>query len=291
MKLNEPKPRVNRSRAVEALKGAEPGIEFSIKQLFTPEEWQKIHDGVFRKHKDYGYIADRYFLSQVSDNPADQFQTDEQNTLFQVGDDWVKEIVENERTKEITSHNWYQALHCSAIAAKAFPDKRTQLSVAPQIKEFIYKVPGMLFSLDRLHKKATGLRILLNGVRDYLSLFPEDRSWVMNKLAERKIFEQAHPALEELASRDDWVEYAHLAAEMRLLLPDLPVQHLPKLVADLNRKKRSLRGSLYTLLPDVLNLRILAAERAELDGDGRIQIQDRVPVVTAQAPLPDRLVA
>lgn len=278
-------------RASEVIRSEEAEAVFSVKNFFTPEDWEQIRESVFRNSRSFNALQDRYFLSQVSDDPADQFQTVEQEELFGVGQFVVKEEVSNIGKKnEVPAVGWARALHFAAFVAQSFPNKRAELSVASQIQNFFHEIPNALFSVDPGQEKPVGLRVMLREIRQYLNVFPTDRAWVVTKLTEKKIYEQVLVALEQLATVSNWHEYLLLSSEVRLLFPEFTPSHLPELIAHVKQQLHSNPHILYTFLPEVLKLRILAAERAEIGNDGLIHIQDRSPKMEAPAPLPDRLI-
>lgn len=110
-------------------------------------------------------------------------------------------------------------------------------------------------------------------------------------MAEQKLEQKVQPNLEAEIAADNWREVLYLSAQARLLFPHLPITHQNNMLTYFRGLKPSHNDKLYTLLPDLLDLRIVLADEAQLGGDGLIHIVDHSPAMITPQPLPDRLVA
>lgn len=290
MKLGEGvRKSVRKDRAVDMLKTQELTSTVSFRDVFNPVEWQEVEAKVFRSNKNFGYVSDRYYLSKVSEDPRHEVTQEEE--LYKIGREWVGQVLTNNDVERIDTLNIGQALHCLKILGRAFPEKRQDFPQVDSLKSFVQESEQSFFSIDPQQPKGVGLRILLSNITSYLTVLPEERTWVMRKLSEQKIEQKVQPTLELLAAENNWGEFLHLSAEARLLFPHLPISHKDEMVDYFKRQKPGHKTFLYTLLPDLLDLRIILAERAELDTAGLIYIQDPSKKLGHSQPLPERSAA
>lgn len=291
MKLKElARGRESRLRAADVVRTPEPAATFSVKNFFTAEEWEQIRNTITTHwRKDFSHLQDRYYLAQILDESLDKLPPEEQEELFRVGDDWVKRIA-GDSIQNSAILNLSQILSCSAVVAYTFPDKRQQLSIASRLKEFIHQNPWALFLPGRDEKESVPIRVLLTNVRYYLSLFPEDKPWAMEKLHEQNIFERGTQALQATERAGEWDEYQNLGVEMRLFFPETKLTHIPEILGLLSQRKQAHQRMLSQMLFKVWDFRLFAAESAVIGGDGLIHVQDHVPKPTSSVPLPERLV-
>lgn len=281
--------RSRKEKGADLLKPPDQESTFAFRDVFSPAEWQEVEEKVFRTNKNFGYVQDRYYLSRVSENPRHQVEDDEE--LYKIGRDWVKQVLTNDGDERVDFQNLGQALHCLKILGQGFPEKRQDFPQLSSLKSFVHQSERSFFSVDPQQPKGAGLRILLSNITSYLTVLPNERTWVMEKVVEQKIEQKVQPTLDFLAAENQWGEFLHLNAEARLLFPYRPITHQDEIVDFFKRQKPGHRTFLYTLLPDLLDLRIALAESAELGTDGLIKIKDPAKTLVHTQPLPERSVA
>lgn len=279
------RPRISQAREVLDRSNEK---KFSARALLTPGEWAEARQTILERIvKNFSYVQDRYFLA-FAEGRMEDIEKDAEE-LFKVGKGWIEELTE--KPEEAVRKNSQQLLHCMGMLARIVPNKRDQIPHRLLLKSFFHEAPGFVFHIDRMHKPAIGTRIMLRSAIEYINLFPEDREWAYEQLKRNIDAKKIQRLLDELALAGDWSEYSKLGANARILFPDqVTPGHIPEVAAWFTTNKYNHRGMGYTQLPDLCDIRILAAQEASLNSEGQIQLTEQTALST-QKPIPDRLIA
>lgn len=272
---------------------AEEGQDYSVKKFFTPEEWRAVEERVFRDIRGLSELQDRYFLFMVTDNPRHSLSPHAEE-LFQKTKVFLEDVItKSNQEKALTRHNFSQALHVATFLSRAFPQRKQELPMLAQIKKLARETPEELFTVlfGAPIKVPSDICIVLVKLGNYLSVFPEDKPWIMKEAKARLPVSVVQKALNQLEGSQDWGGYLQLGAAAKLVYPEeIQTSHTSEIWDDLKTKTYE-PFVLYTRLPDLLNFRILTSEKTTISPTGALEIEDGGNPVSPTTPLPERLVA